>query len=460
MDRLLATYPKPWTSDQARQPGGVLYSLLDSLFAYDLVFILNGLIYVQQSTRIKTAVNGALDIISEDYFGNGLPRLNGESDSQFRARILAALLQPRVTRQAIYNAILQLVGLPPRMIEPWIPGDTCAWDALSYWDTDDITYPFRWGDAATAWQGFIIAQEPLFTVTGGIPVPCWDDGFFFDSAQTYWLDRTQEQELTSTGALIQLLLAFKAAGTMIWLAAIPPQSTLDTGYSGLDPGSMSFDIALDDPIYPYMKGFMPLIAIENPSWFTNIWIPDALNNPPLAVVSTPSPPSLTSIGWTALSQGLGFLRVPVQEGTTEIYIPPSSLVPPGDDVYLLFFPNWNTTKAYPLFTSAHNQLQFGTPAPAGAYIDVCALQNLITAPGWIFGASVFTPGQPQLPGGATSYTIDHGISLPYKVFAQGTWQTQISVTKLSGRTIFNFSTPASPGSPHSSDALWWVIQEG
>ena len=51
--------------------------------------------YAVLQTRIATATDGFLDLISYDFFGGNLPRRSQEKDNPFRARILATLLRPR-----------------------------------------------------------------------------------------------------------------------------------------------------------------------------------------------------------------------------------------------------------------------------------------------------------------------------------------------------------------------------
>lgn len=54
------------------------------------------------------ATGQQLDIISIDYLGNNLPREAGESDASFRKRILSNILRPKCTRQAMYDALINM----------------------------------------------------------------------------------------------------------------------------------------------------------------------------------------------------------------------------------------------------------------------------------------------------------------------------------------------------------------
>ncbi|WP_083615571.1 hypothetical protein [Paraburkholderia sp. SOS3] len=59
--------------------------------AWALSSIYAQITYAALQTRIATATDGYLDLISNDFFGTSLPRLTNEPDGDFRARILANL---------------------------------------------------------------------------------------------------------------------------------------------------------------------------------------------------------------------------------------------------------------------------------------------------------------------------------------------------------------------------------
>lgn len=83
------------------------------------------IVYLRLQTRISTATDGFLELIALDYSGlNGLLRRGSQSDSSYRANILASILRPRNTRAAISAILLQLTGVAPIIFEPWRPADT------------------------------------------------------------------------------------------------------------------------------------------------------------------------------------------------------------------------------------------------------------------------------------------------------------------------------------------------
>ena len=107
--RLLALFPIPWASFDARQPGGLLYSVCNGI-ASPFSALSTLLVYVQLQTRLQTATDINLDLISEDFFGGALPRLSNESDARYRGRILSALVSGKTTFLGL-TQVLNNLGL-------------------------------------------------------------------------------------------------------------------------------------------------------------------------------------------------------------------------------------------------------------------------------------------------------------------------------------------------------------
>lgn len=104
--------------------------LVDALIAAAaavLAFVYSLFAYAQAQTRIRTATGIWLDIAAQDFFGSRIVRSSGQSDDSFRAIILANLLRPRATRQAISDVVLALTGVAPAIIEPFRPIDCGAY---------------------------------------------------------------------------------------------------------------------------------------------------------------------------------------------------------------------------------------------------------------------------------------------------------------------------------------------
>jgi hypothetical protein len=86
-------------------------------------------LYAKNQTRIKTATDGWLDLISLDFFGNGLMRYANQVDPNFRNRILINLFRERTTRPAMERILFDLTGRAPIIIEPGRPADVGSYGA-------------------------------------------------------------------------------------------------------------------------------------------------------------------------------------------------------------------------------------------------------------------------------------------------------------------------------------------
>jgi hypothetical protein len=91
--------------------------LVDALVAAAavvLAFAYSLFAYAKAQTRIRTASGIWLDIVAQDFFGTRIVRAAGQNDDSFRSIILANLLRPQATRQAISDVIEALTGFAPR----------------------------------------------------------------------------------------------------------------------------------------------------------------------------------------------------------------------------------------------------------------------------------------------------------------------------------------------------------
>lgn len=87
-------------------------------------------LYAKLQTRILTATDGWLDMISADFFGTDLRRGAGQTDASYRALIIANLFRAKGTRQALIKVCQDTTGRTPAMIEPFNPIDCGAYGAL------------------------------------------------------------------------------------------------------------------------------------------------------------------------------------------------------------------------------------------------------------------------------------------------------------------------------------------
>lgn len=152
--RLRAVLPRAWFTDDVPVLDALLRGLGEGWAALH-----EQIAYVRRQTRIATATEGWLDLISRDYFGLRVRRRRGQGDDAFRARILRELLRPRVTRPSLVRVVTELTGTEPLVFEPRNPSDTGGYNV------GGVGYGVAggYGSLRMPAQGFVTAYRP----TGG-----------------------------------------------------------------------------------------------------------------------------------------------------------------------------------------------------------------------------------------------------------------------------------------------------
>lgn len=224
LNRLLATTPNWFGSNYPNLTALLQAYVSTGVFAYEQVA------YVRPQTRIKTATGDNLDVISNDYFGNMLPRLANEGDDQFRNRILAYLLLERATRPGIKKALELLVGVTPIMFEPWYAPDTGGYNIPS---TMGYDIAGRYGSASYPYQGFIDIYLPHGTGYAGFAgYNTFLMGYssYGGLARGYYSGISDETDDITDEAIYNVVLGTKAEGTIVWVRIHrgdnPPVSSL------------------------------------------------------------------------------------------------------------------------------------------------------------------------------------------------------------------------------------------
>jgi hypothetical protein len=163
--RILAILPPWFTSGNSPKANALLSGFSSAAAAvYSLIQV------AKTQSRIRTATSYFLDLAAFDFFGRGFQRRAGpEADANYRARIIAEIFRPRVTRPALVNAVTQLVGVPPRVFEPWREADTGAlgWLAPPSFGFGGTALPFT---GITADSNLVTADSNTLTAdAGGTP---------------------------------------------------------------------------------------------------------------------------------------------------------------------------------------------------------------------------------------------------------------------------------------------------
>lgn len=205
--RLKALLPRGWFGDSTP-----VLDALGSGFAWGLSFIYGLIQYAQLQTRIATATDGFLDLISFDFFGNNLLRRSTETDDTFRARIQASLFKKKATRQAMIDMLTALTGRAPIIFEP-----ARVLDAGGY-DTGILAYDVAggYGDLNLPAQAFITAFRPPGS---GIPLIAGYDtgGGGYDVGRMASISLDEVQGAVTDTDIMSAIDATKAKGTIMWV---------------------------------------------------------------------------------------------------------------------------------------------------------------------------------------------------------------------------------------------------
>lgn len=207
VSRIKAVLPAGWF----RGDTPVLDALLNGI-ASALASVYSLAAYARLQTRISTATDGFLDLISFDYFGSALPRNLQESDASFRNRILAALLQERGTRRGLIRVLQLLTERTPWVFEPACPADTGGYGV------GGVGYGAGggYGSLALPCQAFVVAYRP----TGqGIPLVGGygsSVGGYGSPSQLEYVNPSMIQGAVTDADIYAAIDAVKEAGTTIW----------------------------------------------------------------------------------------------------------------------------------------------------------------------------------------------------------------------------------------------------
>lgn len=446
VDRLVKALPTSWFDDTAKNPGGVLYSLLTA-WATNHQWMLSEILYAKNLTRLKTATNGGLDTVSMDFFGGQMPRNPGESDASYRVRIAAALFLPRVTRQAIINLLNKFVGVNPLLTQPDYPQDVCVWSdipgqgqmanppSVSYWDIDvhDINSG-RWGDVLP-YTGFIDTTIPFLNITAGRPVYGYDAGVAWGDGNSAYFDFFNELNPALEQTILNLINASIAEGTEVGVRFLPQTpalitSTIQTvlGQQSATQSNASFTSLLRS----YVQG--TAVFVETLPWLAHAYIEQSGVNFRVGF-STPAP-GIFQVGWGALSLSFtGVYQIPVT--ATQQFITISLPGGIANGLVPIIQPSWNTTVWIQAFNS--NSIVVGIASPGAGFLYFFLAPGFIVdvAPG-TFSSTVNLPN--PLPG-----PFPQPPTLPYAMFAMPSWNTDVSITsKTSSQCDAQFSIIA-PG---------------
>lgn len=205
--RIKTGLPNGWFQGDTPLLDGVLNGIAWALArVYDLTA------YARLQTRVATATDGFLDLISADFFGPGLPRKPLEADDAFRSRILAQLLLERGTRRGLVRVLRLLTGRTPKVFEPARPADAGGYN------TNSCGYGAAggYGSLAVPYQAFVVAYRP---VGQGIPfVGGYGStvGGYSTPSQLEYANPSLIQGAVTDNDIYAAIDSVHVAGTIIW----------------------------------------------------------------------------------------------------------------------------------------------------------------------------------------------------------------------------------------------------
>lgn len=208
-NRLVRLLPQRWWSNPAPIRDAILGGASDLLAWGQSLFV-----YAKFQMRLATATDFWIDIFSYDYLGLTTQRRTNEADADYRVRVGKELVRERVTRAGMYQALLDLTGNPPIIIEPFNGGDVGAWDVSWWgWDTGGA-----WGDSIPS-QVFITVQRTGVGV-GIANVGGWDTGYLGWDQYGMWTDSSMVTGAVTDQDIYDCINRTKPAGVTVWVQLI------------------------------------------------------------------------------------------------------------------------------------------------------------------------------------------------------------------------------------------------
>lgn len=205
--RIKALLPNGWFRDETP----ILDAVLGGI-AWALSFIYGLTAYAKLQTRIATATDGFLDLISFDFFGNSLPRKLQELDSAFRARIQAELLLQRATRYGLIRALQILTGRTPIVFEPARPLDTGAYNC-NIWGYNAAG---GYGSLQLPFQAFVTAYRPIGQGIPNVAGYGNPEGAYNTGSQTEYANPSMILGAVTDSDIYAAVDSVKPAASIIW----------------------------------------------------------------------------------------------------------------------------------------------------------------------------------------------------------------------------------------------------
>ena len=255
--RLRSVLPPSWFPEDAPVVSALLQGFANvGAWAYGLI----AFAYLQ--IRLATASGIFIDLFSFDYLGLLITRRAAEPDSQWRARVKQEILRERVTRGGMAQALLDLTGAAPIIIEPWNTGD-CGAIGIGFAFAGNTPGTSNGAGIGALGLGinngcfYITPQEAAYSggagLIGSLAYPCQSfiqvhmpglqgvpnvaglgtPGYAFGIGSGEMIDASNVVGAVTTQDVYDTINATKPTGSCVWVALIggaPAGDGFDTGF--------------------------------------------------------------------------------------------------------------------------------------------------------------------------------------------------------------------------------------
>lgn len=211
LNRLKSATPSSWFGD-----GSVILDSVLNAFAWVAYQAYCSIEDASLQLRLKTATGPFLDLFSFDFFGMGLSRKFGESDTGFRSRIIPRLFREKGTRDAISNIIFELIGVLPVILEPRRIMDTAAYNI----NNCGYGVAGRYGSLSLPFQCFVDIILPASASDSSLP---FISGYGIPTGGYSTPSRSEYTSLSAFKDNVQLMEIYNAlnevkpVATTIWV---------------------------------------------------------------------------------------------------------------------------------------------------------------------------------------------------------------------------------------------------
>lgn len=213
LTRVKRLLPGRWFSWVAPNRDAIIGALSDSAsWGYDLIK------YARAQTRLSTSYGIWLDIFSYDYLSRHLPR-GDLNDDVYRAKIRSTILQERVTRAGMKQAITQFTGIAPWIFEPWNTNDTGAYSGKGPGQTYGS---FGYGVGAGGYGNMNLPCQTFMLVNKGVGAGVPGIGGYGTSIQGYgqgageYVGPQSEESGITDQMVYDMIDSTKPTGTTCW----------------------------------------------------------------------------------------------------------------------------------------------------------------------------------------------------------------------------------------------------